>query len=137
MLPQSLTDLTRPITKYGSNFLTGFIHGFTNYNLDLPFFCIVDGPSTFQAYLELDAAYQKTNAADIYQNVYDVGLPLRYNCNPLTAGGNLMSAFYVLFPGESKSLFSFLGQQLIYLPILVGAIPNFLFDVGNLNQVVK
>ena len=48
-----------------------------------------------------------------------------------------MSAFYVLFPTESKSLFSFLGQQLIYLPILVGAIPNFLFDVQNGDQVLR
>jgi len=47
-----------------------------------------------------------------------------------------MSAFYVLFPSESKS-FSFLGQQLIYLPILLGAIPNFLSDVLTMNQVVK
>jgi hypothetical protein len=87
--------------------------------------------------LELNEAYSKSNDDVIYSNLYDVGIPLSYNCNPLTAGGNLMSAFYVLFPSESKSLFSFLGQQLIYLPILVGAIPNFLFDVQNINQVVK
>ena len=48
-----------------------------------------------------------------------------------------MSAFYVLFPSESKSVFSFLGQQLIYLPILVGAIPNFIFDVQNGDYVFK
>ena len=76
LFPQALTDLTRPITKFGSNFIAGFIHGLTNYNLDLPLYCILDAPSTLQAYLELDASYTKTLDSDIYQNLYDVGLPL-------------------------------------------------------------
>ena len=48
-----------------------------------------------------------------------------------------MSALYVLFPGQSKQFFTVMGQQLIYLPILVGALPNFIFDVQNLDQVIK
>jgi uncharacterized membrane protein YfhO len=34
--------------------VTGFIHGFTNYNLDLPFFCLLDAPNTFTDYTRMN-----------------------------------------------------------------------------------
>ena len=76
LFPEQLTHLTRPLTKAVLNFIIGFVHGFTNYNLDVPLYCILDAPGTFKAYLELDASYKKTGDADIYQNLYDAGLPL-------------------------------------------------------------
>ncbi len=106
LLPQPLTDVTRPFTRYFTNLATGLIHGFTNYNLDMPLFCLLDAPATLTAYLALDASYKKTGDRDVYQNLYDVGLPLGINCNPLTIGGNLLSAFFVLFPAETKALFN-------------------------------
>jgi hypothetical protein len=43
-MPTGMSDVIRPIYNFGEDALTGVVHGFTNVDLDMPFFCVMDAP---------------------------------------------------------------------------------------------
>jgi len=135
ILPSSFQHYFRPFAMFFTDLTNGLVHGFTNYNLDLPLYCFADAPSTLQAYFEINDAYKATGDYDIYVNTYDVMLPLELNCNPLTIGGGILSSLYVLFPDWIKKYTTIYGQELIYFFVIAGAFPNFIFSMQNISTV--
>jgi len=71
MTPE-ISDVIRPIYSFGEDAFTGVVHGFTNVDLDLPLFCLTDGPQTAIAAWNLYLVYTSTFDNDIYANLYDV-----------------------------------------------------------------
>ncbi len=45
-MPAPVADAIRPYVNFGNDALTGIVHGFSNVDLDLPFFCVMDAPQT-------------------------------------------------------------------------------------------
>ena len=57
LLPSDLANAIRPFVSMGNDALTGVVHGFSNVDLDLPFFCIMDAPQTAMAAYNLFIDY--------------------------------------------------------------------------------
>ena len=93
-----MSDVIRPIYNFGEDALTGVVHGFTNVDLDLPFFCLMDGPQTAVAAWNLYLLYTTTFDNDIYANLYDVMQTLNYNCNLFSLGGIFSAVIFYFAP---------------------------------------
>ena len=98
LLPSSFNYHFRPLLMFVVDLTYGLVHGFTNFNLDLPLFCLFDAPSALSAYFDINAAYKATKDEDVLTAASDVMGNLEFNCNPLTIGGGTISALYLMYP---------------------------------------
>ena len=58
---------------------------------------------------------------------------LLLNCNPFTIGGGTIYSLFVLYPEWTKQTFSNSNNhRLLYMMLILGAFPNFFFDLFNL-----
>ncbi len=74
------------------------MHGFFNLDLRYPLVCLTDGVELYQALYETYMQYRPDRSYAIYQNLYDVSLPIKYDCNPFYSGGIQVLTLYLLTP---------------------------------------
>ena len=94
----------------------GLFQGFLNVDLENPLFCVTDGITVVIAMVEVYIKYFETQSNDVYQNFYDISLPLQYNCNPISTGGVGAIAVYLLTPTIKSELKAY-GLNILLLPL--------------------
>jgi hypothetical protein len=72
----NFAHVVRPIYNKWEDFHFGLTFGFSNVDLDVPFYCLAEGPNNAAAGWNLFWKFLDTWDTDVYANVYDVMIPL-------------------------------------------------------------
>lgn len=117
-----LMDTVMPmIETFDTNFAVAF-YGFTNVDLDMPFYPISDGWPALIEQIPVGIKWLQTGSTSVGRIFRDNFVPQFIATNPLYFGKGFLAAAYALrafWPAELSSLLVVGGQDLSWIPLAV------------------
>ena len=129
LIPDNQENSIRPVIENVDDVATGFLWGFAKLDMNDPLYCFTDGFPAAWAQNDVLVKYFQTQNPDVGAIYLENAVPLLNTCNPLTFGKGLYATALVLLPDFMASLFSFAGQDLVWVPLAIIGFPHLFFDV--------
>ena len=108
--------VVRPFVNKFMDFNFGIIFGFSNVDLDIPFYILAEGFENYGAAWNLFWTYMDTWDSDTYANLYDVMIPINYHINIFDLGGIFCAASFYYAP-DIKTWITLSGREWLYIPL--------------------
>ena len=133
---ENLKWKSKPFLKFFDDGFEGLLIGQFNLDANQPLYCFTDGIHTFKGFIQTLGVWKEDGYSNyVFQNIYDITIPLLTHCN-LLAGGPVSYLSLFFFENTSNFLLNHYKWYLL-IPFYSFYFVNWIIDYFVISDTLR